>query len=41
MIIVQCIDELHRKNKEREAEEERDEAKKVVEKLVRGIIITC
>ena len=34
MIICKCVDELHRTNKERESDEERDAAKGIVEKLV-------
>ena len=34
MIIVKCVDELHRTNKERENDEEREAAKDIVEKLV-------
>lgn len=34
VIIVKCVDELHRTNKERENDEEREAAKGIVEKLV-------
>ena len=34
MIICKCVDELHRTNKERENDEEREAAKGIVEKLV-------
>ena len=34
VIIVKCVDELHRTNKERENDEEREAAKDIVEKLV-------
>ena len=37
MIICKCVDELHRTNKERENDEEREAAKHIVEKLVRNI----
>ena len=36
MIICKCVDELHRVNKERENDEEREAAKHIVEKLVRN-----
>ena len=34
VIIVKCVDELHRTNKERDNDEEREAAKDIVEKLV-------
>ena len=34
MIICKCVDELHRTNKERENDEEREAAEGIVEKLV-------
>ena len=39
VILAQCVDELHRKNMERTSEEERDEAKSVVQRLVNKIRI--
>ena len=39
MIICKCVDELHRTNKERESDEEREAAKGIVEKLVSTTII--
>ena len=39
MIICKCVDELHRTNKERESDEEREAAKGIVEKLVSTTIM--